>query len=251
MALLSAPLQPQGQLLTLAPELRNSIYEYALTECKPLHCTAGDATGSPKLLIRYQFGSYEAKREANHLKYVCRQLYYETRTLSLRYNDIHFHGIENFENFVLSSIPDLQKRFRNVVIFDDHESLKRSYSINQLVNRSMSPALYTFCSRNSKARVVIRNSRRFTEGAWLNIYCKLRETLRQDMDDILEKVFDFETAEIIKDSAVTLRRELLGRYQRQFLSNLRIVPTADYPQASVHWNSAQLAVAKQLFEEGC
>ncbi|KAF1979592.1 hypothetical protein BU23DRAFT_548804 [Bimuria novae-zelandiae CBS 107.79] len=251
MAVLSTPHPPQCCFFKLAPELRDSIYEYALTECKPLLCTAGDATGSPRLLIQYRFGNTEAKREANQLRYVCRQLRYETQTLSLRYNEIHFHGIENFENFLLSSIPNLQKRFRNIIIFDDHESLKRSYTITQLIHRSMSPVLYGFCSRNSKACVVIRHSRRFTEGAWLNIFCKLRETLREDMGDGLESIFDFETAELIRDGALSLRRKLYRRYQRPFLNNLRIVPTADYPKTSGHWNAAQLAEAKRLFEEGC
>ncbi|KAJ4347270.1 uncharacterized protein N0V89_011210 [Didymosphaeria variabile] len=251
MAALSTPHQSHCYFFHLPPELRNSIYEYALTEFKPLLCTAGDATGSPKLLLRYQFGNNEAKREANQLKYVCRQLNYEARTLSLRYNDIHFHGIENFENFLLSSTHTLQKRFRNVIIIDDHESLKKSYTINQLVDRSMSPVVFGFCSRNPKARVVIRNSRRFTEGAWLTIYVKLRQTLREDMDEKLDNMFDAETADLIKEGSISLRRELFGKYQRPFLQNLRIVPTADYPKKSAYWSDVQLAEAKRLYEEGC
>lgn len=145
----------------------------------------------------------------------------------------------------------LQRRFRNVVIIDDHESLKKSYTINQLIDRSMSPVLYGFCSRNPKARVVIRNSRRFTEGAWLTIYVKLRQTLREDMDEKLEAIFDSETAGLIKDGSVSLRRELFGKYQRPFLQNLRIAPTVDYPKKSAYWNDLQLAEAKRLYEEGC
>ncbi|KAJ4303531.1 hypothetical protein N0V90_002427 [Kalmusia sp. IMI 367209] len=251
MAVLSTPLQSQCHVLNLPAELRNTIYEYTLTEFKPLLCTAGDATGSPKLLLRYRFGNDEAKREANQLKYVCRQLYYETQTLSLRYNEIHFHGIENFEAFITSSIPDLHKRFRNIIIIDDHESLKKSYTINQLIDRSMSPALYAFCARNPKARVVIRNTRRFTEGTWLTIYVKLRQTLRDDLGEKLETIFDSETAELINESSTSLRTELFVKYQRPFLQNLRIAPTADYPKNLWYWNEVQLAEAKRLFEEGC
>ncbi|KAF2445406.1 hypothetical protein P171DRAFT_430834 [Karstenula rhodostoma CBS 690.94] len=251
MAVFSTPLQSQCYFFALPPELRNVIYEYTLTEFKPLLCTAGDATGSPKLLLQYHFGNNEAKREANQLKYVCRQLNYEARTLSLRYNDIHFHGIENFESFLLSSMHTLQRRFRNVIILDDHESLKKSYTINQLIDRSMSPVLYAFCSRNPKARVVIRNSRRFTEGAWLTIYVKLRQTLREDMDDKMDTMFDAGTADLIKEGSISLRRDLFGKYQRPFLQNLRIAPTADYPQKSTYWSDVQLAEAKRLYEEGC
>ncbi|OAG11414.1 uncharacterized protein CC84DRAFT_1211075 [Paraphaeosphaeria sporulosa] len=251
MAVFSAPLQSQCYFFNIPPELRNAIYEYALTEFMPLLCTAGDATGSPKLLLQYQPGDKEARREANQLRYVCRQLNYEARTLSLRYNDIHFHGIENFESFLLSSMHTLHRRFRNVIILDDHESLKKSYTINQLIDRSMSPVLYTFCSRNPKARVVIRNSRRFTEGAWLTIYVKLRQTLREDMEEKMETMFDAETAGLIKEGSISLRRDLVEKYQRPFLQNLRIAPTADYPQMSTYWTDVQLAEAKRLYEEGC
>lgn len=77
-------LQPQCHFLSMPPELKNSIFEYALTEFKPLLCTAGDATGSPKLLLQYQFYNTEAKREANQLDCVFLQLNYEAQPLSLR-----------------------------------------------------------------------------------------------------------------------------------------------------------------------
>lgn len=106
----------------------------------------------------------------------------------------------------------LQRRFCNIVILDDHESLKKSYTINQLIDRSMSPILYAFCYRNPKARVVIRNSCRFTEGAWLTIYVMLRQTLREDMDENLEAMFDDETADLIREGSVSLRKDLVGKY---------------------------------------
>ena len=251
MAVPSFSIQSQCHFLALPSEIRNTIYEIALTEDEPLLCTAGDATRSPKLLKNDRLGPKNARCEANQLKYACWQLRYETKVLSLQFNEIHFIGIENFESFLVTSRPDLQKRFRNIVILDDHDSLKRSYTIDQLVDRSMSPILYTFCSRNPRARVLIRNTRLFTEGAWLNIYCKLRETLRNDMGERLLAIFDPETAVIIQEGAASLRCALLSRYKRTFLENLRIVPTVDYPQLSTYWTNDQLLEAKRLFLEGC
>jgi len=251
MAAFSRPVKPGKNILNLPAELRHSIYEYVLTEAQPLLCTAGDATGSPKLLLQYYFGSSVAKREANQLRYVCRQLYYETRTLSLWYNETVFHGIEGFEQFLLLCAPSLHRRLRNVVIIDDHESLRKSCTINQLISRSMSPALYDFCAQNTNARVVVRTSRRFTEGTWLVIYVKLRQTLRGDLGPKLETIFDPGTAEMINQISGALRRDLLLKFKRPFLENLRITPTINCPERSKYWNTTQLAEAKRIFEEGC
>ena len=74
-----------SRLLQLPGELRNKIYEYALTEERGLVAYAN----SPCVLRTFRRGP---DRESNQLKYVCHQLYAETRDLALRYNRLTFCG---------------------------------------------------------------------------------------------------------------------------------------------------------------
>ncbi|KAF2788210.1 hypothetical protein K505DRAFT_342288 [Melanomma pulvis-pyrius CBS 109.77] len=84
--------QPGSQLLSLPAELRNMIFQYALTEKDGVHVKEGMSTE------RRIFGLYARRnttagwvyKELNQLRYVCRQTYSETKGLGLRYNNLHF-----------------------------------------------------------------------------------------------------------------------------------------------------------------
>jgi hypothetical protein len=89
--------QPQSPLLRLPAELRNRIYEYALTakgdlmymfwgtDHKSIICdSAHDADSSRPVSV--------GATEFNQLKYVCLKLYAETAALELRLNTLNIHG---------------------------------------------------------------------------------------------------------------------------------------------------------------
>jgi hypothetical protein len=77
--------QPSSsRLLDLPRELRDMIYEYALTEDQGLLLVERDDTQKSFKGCR----PTDPSTESNCLKYVCRQLYYETKGLGLGLNDL-------------------------------------------------------------------------------------------------------------------------------------------------------------------
>jgi hypothetical protein len=89
--------QPQSPLLRLPAELRNRIYEYALTakgdlmymfwgtDHKSIICdSAHDADSSRPVSV--------GATEFNQLKYVCLKLYAETAAIELKLNALNVHG---------------------------------------------------------------------------------------------------------------------------------------------------------------
>jgi len=81
-------------LLALPRELRDIIYEYALTEEGGLLLK----DTYPKSFRGYR--PYEHWVESNRLKYVCRQLYHETKGLGLKLNDLAFRSYRQAKDFV-------------------------------------------------------------------------------------------------------------------------------------------------------
>ncbi|KAI4667099.1 uncharacterized protein J4E79_001783 [Alternaria viburni] len=79
-------------LLDLPAELRNTIYQLALTHSEPLHYRMPkDGEDKPYLYHReapFQQGDDEKLVEYNQLKYVNKQLYAETAGLELKFNDV-------------------------------------------------------------------------------------------------------------------------------------------------------------------
>ncbi|KAI4915123.1 hypothetical protein J4E90_005162 [Alternaria incomplexa] len=97
----AAPSAP-NRLLALPRELRDIIYEYALTEDEGLLLFERRTLGEPYSSRRI----FEGRRptdpdvESNRLKYVCRQLYDETKGLGLGLNDLAMHSKRQVEGFV-------------------------------------------------------------------------------------------------------------------------------------------------------
>ena len=111
----SAPLSAPNRLLALPRELRDKIYEYALAEDEGL------------LLIETHPKSFRGHRlyehwvESNRLKYVCRQLYHETKGLGLGLNDLAMRSerqVESFVAFLDTCSASQQQCIRKVTLTD-------------------------------------------------------------------------------------------------------------------------------------
>jgi len=119
----SAPPSAPNRLLALPRELRDIIYEYALTEDNGLLLFERRTLGEPYSPQRI----FEGRRptdpdvESNRLKYVCRQLYHETKGLGLKLNDLAMHSRRQVEAFVafLDTCSDSQQQcIRKVTLSD-------------------------------------------------------------------------------------------------------------------------------------
>jgi len=90
---ISARNQVDSPFLCLPNELRNQIYEYALSEPEGLHYRfAGNK--APRLFSKVEASPKENgppfSLEANQLKYACRQLWHETKGYGLKFNALNF-----------------------------------------------------------------------------------------------------------------------------------------------------------------
>jgi len=115
----SAPPSAPNRLLALPRELRDIIYEYALTEDRGL------------LLIETHPKSFRGHRlyehwvESNRFKYVCRKLYHETKGLGLKLNDVAVRSdrqVEDFVTFLATCSADHQQDIRQVTLCADVSS---------------------------------------------------------------------------------------------------------------------------------
>jgi hypothetical protein len=120
----SESLATPSRLLTLPQELRDLIYKYALTEPEGLSTTTDSSPSSNIRLCQLESTLRYPSQESNQLRYVCRQLHFETNALGLMYNTIQFvdnnHGsaYSLFARFrTLGSLETL-RRLKRVVIFD-------------------------------------------------------------------------------------------------------------------------------------
>ncbi|KAF2872790.1 hypothetical protein BDV95DRAFT_606362 [Massariosphaeria phaeospora] len=94
---------PQSPFLQLPGDIRNSIYEFAFYCPDGLFCTEKkEPDGSRKLVIT---GSDH--EEFNTLKFVCRQLYWETAGLELKSNQICFRPSQSSEHNANRTSPTL------------------------------------------------------------------------------------------------------------------------------------------------
>ena len=113
----TTPQNGQCRLLTIAPELRNAICEYALTEgtLDVLVTYVGSRRIFRLCSRRTEFQASDRERntddctfkELNQLKYVCRQLRHETLGIVVKCNALHF----DWEFDVLISEPVYDSKF--------------------------------------------------------------------------------------------------------------------------------------------
>lgn len=240
--------------LQIPAELRNLIYEYSLTEEHGVQCTIDkDPTIPPKLLRLGQSKNGDLEPEANQLKYVCRKLYHETKGLTLQYNELTFRGTEDFERFLQVCAPTWKTCLRNINIIEKPEfGQGLNDGILYMLAQSTSQPLYAFCLQYPAARVIIRQDRDIPERHYIWTYATLRQALRGDLGPAAVTLFcTKQQAELINTQSSHWGGELLGAVSRPLLDNLRIAPTAYFPEDSMHIKATQIAEAKKLFQEGC
>ncbi len=94
------PVQAASPLLRLPGEIRNRIYEYALTSPKKLYFSATDEA----LKLRPAMSLWSGvSPEFNQLKYTCYQLYKETAGVEVQFNTVVFKSRspgKTFSNFL-------------------------------------------------------------------------------------------------------------------------------------------------------
>ena len=120
-------------LLDLPQELRDMIYEYALTEDDGLVVQRW-----PAMHLKAAGATY--RTDPNQLKFTCRQLYAETTGLSLRYNELIFDdcaSFDTFDEFTGTYCTSAHfERVKRVVIVQEryckmHQELKRAHGIGE------------------------------------------------------------------------------------------------------------------------
>ncbi|KAH4068847.1 hypothetical protein HBH98_077440 [Parastagonospora nodorum] len=163
---------PTPLLLALPAEIRNLIYEFALTRDEVrVHWV----TGTTRLRLKPELRvSSNPKASINQLKFVSRQLYQETAGTELKYNRVVFDdsspsaSTKRFFRFVTScSAPKLQW-LRQVVI--EEKSNKEDESTMDWVRDNVHSilTLLDFCSKNPQITVLYRIPR-------FQIFCSIPE----------------------------------------------------------------------------
>lgn len=110
--------QPSSsRLLDLPREIRDMIYEYALTEDQGLLLVEHDDTQKSFRGCR----PTDPSTESNCLEYVCRQLYYETKGLGLGLNNLTIRSefreqIEDFITFFSTCSASQQQCIRKTIL---------------------------------------------------------------------------------------------------------------------------------------
>ncbi|KAH6865292.1 hypothetical protein BKA58DRAFT_242468 [Alternaria rosae] len=115
----SAPPSAPIRLLALPRELCDIIYEYALTENEGLVMVERHRPNDTGPKSFKGCRPSEPSVESNRLKYVCRQLYQETKGLKLGLNDLTIHSereVENFAAFLHTCSVDQEQCIREVTL---------------------------------------------------------------------------------------------------------------------------------------
>ncbi|KAI4705101.1 hypothetical protein J4E89_009395 [Alternaria sp. Ai002NY15] len=117
----SAPPSAPNRLLALPRELRDHIYEYALTEDEGLLLFERHRINDTDLKSFKGCRPSEPGVESNQLKYACRQLYQETKGLGLGLNDLAMDptlGTKGFVAFLDTCSARQQQCIRKVTLSD-------------------------------------------------------------------------------------------------------------------------------------
>jgi hypothetical protein len=168
-ARITARLNGVNFLTRLPRELRDMIYEYALTEDGGLVADVKPKASNalPEFRPR-RLDNLKDHRASNQLRLVCRQLYLETTGLGIRYNDITFvdtcyesriSAYVNFTRFVESCSRKQFDKMRRITIHDspEHELEPNWIDYANLVRRCCSTyPVQPFCRNFPKLMVVVR-----------------------------------------------------------------------------------------------
>ncbi|KAF2712580.1 hypothetical protein K504DRAFT_499664 [Pleomassaria siparia CBS 279.74] len=269
---------PRCGFFTLPRELRDIIYQYALSLEHGL-TNAADGSSETVQLIAYAPPEYIF---ANPLKYVCRQLHKETRGVALAWNDLvirftnSMSACDVFGTFLNTCSPTRRKCLKKVVIvekttFDNFSDKYRKWIC--LMCGAEKPFLYDYCLQHPDARVIVRHdaSLRLVHSddnefdymrLWTFQHAGLRMAFRQDYGVSFSSI-EVASTDLL-DFPSNERRTLQTEGQlREVLPNLRctVAPALNmdlcrqlsrdyFDERNIDFEQ-RLAELHNLYEEGC
>lgn len=166
---------------TLARELRNIIYEYALTEewglashkrepYSKFVTARGPPSGAGEDETFKNWGddrlAESSAMESNQLEYVCRQLHQETSGLGLKFNALTFYSTEkicalrHFDSFIQECSTTQQRHITKITVVQDnvHNSWVwyENFAFESLTGYGVAAPLYNFCLTRPDVQAVVR-----------------------------------------------------------------------------------------------
>jgi hypothetical protein len=274
----------------LPAELRNDIYSYALSHQHPILATIRNTHTSlapvrtPELYVRgHSIADQPAETvaqpdetvpevEANQLRYVCKQMWQETKGLSLRYNDIVFWhepyrpALATCAKFLANVSLSDQRRIRKIVIVEDdtYQTGTPWYDIGQLLIGNGYPIIRELCARNPSTQVILRLDKTCSEkiGTFFNCFKFARKhaALRMVLRGFSDIYFDDDRAllkEVLAEKAYIEKLMWPNNTTAApspgllLLDNLRVTITRRFSATKClevrHWYWRSL----REFEEGC
>ncbi|KAF2478323.1 uncharacterized protein BDR25DRAFT_309095 [Lindgomyces ingoldianus] len=148
-------------LLSIPRELRDEIYEYALSEDNGL--TVQPTNNGFKLWAIWHKHDEEVRRDPTPLKLVCHQLYEETKDLVLKLNPLLFsstdtvRGTKLFTNFIQNGCsPTNHQLIKKVIIREGtHHDVDLSAGFQGFVSTKSPSVLFSFCRSHPNTSVII------------------------------------------------------------------------------------------------
>jgi hypothetical protein len=145
-ALASTPEVPPADghchFFRLSGELRNMIYEYAVSEPQGLYYRRDDNAGRFLPHATEVEDLSASTQESNQLTYVNRELHLETKRLGPRYNDVHFSTCADAAYFLFNVYPVTQSRYLRRI------HIAKATSKPSFANSKQVTALIQFCRAN-------------------------------------------------------------------------------------------------------
>jgi len=165
----------RSRLLSLPRELRDMIYEYALTDCVPLSALVERSLTGYTTFRRGNDEGFQGRSdpyryrhgETNPLRFVCHQLHNETSALALRYNDLIFYCPDGwnpvtvydlFDHFYDNCSPIYLVGIRKITIDDDKTTVLDDLNVPDPIielTDLISPTLDSFAYVYPNAKVIV------------------------------------------------------------------------------------------------
>jgi len=221
-------------LLRLPGELRNFIYEYALTEERPLQVKRHGNDAAFKCYkqpLMQSEGYHETQGlakwpkdafvEVNQLRFVNKELYAETRALELRYNDLDFESIEDANEFLKNCALSQQAHLRTLTIHCAH--------IPSLGKVSSTKFTMRFCRAHPRANVRIEHDQDDPNVPLLLMRVAWREFRMRGTHKLLNEIFTAGCG-LREAHLVSFKVKLEGAKFRPFPKNFRFFPCTSFDE---------------------
>jgi hypothetical protein len=166
-----APKISRCRLLELPRELRDEIYKFALTYEEGLRVTKNMKLFPAKLRLNAKGQGEAALVEANMIELTCRQIYTETRGLTMRLNDTFIFKSSAADEYGLPKFLEFAWKFQStrctpkrIDIYPDFTSATHRHSLNfvrlhddltEVFAAPQQPFLRDFCEKHSDTVVLL------------------------------------------------------------------------------------------------